>query len=263
MKFADSVHGLVRRWYVLLPSLLLVATIAVGAWFAVPPGYSRSATQLLIPGESSIPEGQNPYLYLGGLSPAADVLVRAIGSENVLNDVVDGHPGTEIEIFTAGNGSPIIIIEVTASSNTAAEQVLTTLIDRTATVLDEIQDVENIPDPTRMSVVPVTVDEQSMEQSRSRLLAAFGVGLLGTVIALLVTSLVDGSSRRREDSAYVEASERNDVDAEHGLPGVDGARDTARTADTGPGPTAQPAQSPAGQARAEYLPAEPRSRVRW
>ena len=93
MNFALTLSGLWRRWYIVFPGLIVAAAVAVGAWSVIPPGYERSATQLLIPGADSLPEGANPYLFLGGLSPAADVLVRAIGAENVLNDVVEDHPG--------------------------------------------------------------------------------------------------------------------------------------------------------------------------
>ncbi|MET0829379.1 MAG: hypothetical protein ABWY26_07665 [Microbacterium sp.] len=189
-----------RRWYIVLPGLLLAGLIAAGVWAAVPPEYDRSATQLLVPGETSVPEGGNPYLYLGGLAPAADVLVRAIGSENVLNEVVDEYPGVDVRIVrdttTAG---PIILITVTASTDAAAEDVLTMLVDRTATVLGEFQEVENIPEANRMTVIPVTVDEQSTERSRNRALAATGVGFIVAVLALLVASIVDGSSQRRRE----------------------------------------------------------------
>lgn len=262
MKFGDTVRGLARRWYILVPALLIVASITVGAWFAVPPGYSRSATQLLIPGESSIPEGQNPYLYLGGLSPAADVLVRAVGSENVLNDVIAGRPGMEIEISrdttTAG---PIILIEVTASSDAAADEVLTMLIERTATVLDEIQEVENLPESTRMTVVPVTVDEQSTEQQRGRLVAAAGVAALGAVLAFLITGFVDGASRRRLEEDEAAPSARNDG-AEVASPDPDSPSDPAPPAENIPArlDAAQPAPA---QPHPEYLPTTARSRVKW
>lgn len=266
MRFTDSVRGLLRRWYIIVPGLLIAALIALGAWFAIPPGYNRSATQLMIPGELSIPEGGNPYLYLGGLSPAADVLVRAIGSENVLNDVVAGRSGMEIEISRdTMTASPIILIEVTASSDSAAEAVLNTLIDRTATVLDEIQDVENIPESNRMTVIPVTVDEQSTEQQRSRLLAAAGVGAVGLVLTVLITSQVEGASRRRQEGSATATSEWAGPEV---LPGSAYARattDVAPTAETAPRGPGRPPAEPTGPDQPpdhEFVP-EPRPRVRW
>ncbi|MET0843525.1 MAG: hypothetical protein ABWY23_06730 [Mycetocola sp.] len=268
MNFAESLRGLLRRWYIVIPGLLIVASIALGVWFAVPAGYSRSATQLLIPGETSIPEGGNPYLYLGGLSPAADVLVRAIGSENVLNGVVEGRPGTEVEISSAGTGSPIILIEVTASNDATAKDVLTTLVDQTAAILDEIQDVENIPESNRMTVIPVTVDEQGEEEPRSRLLAAAGVGVIGTVVTLLIASFVDGHRRRRDEGYGAAPSEWTDADPGT-LDDADpvGSVPTVVTNAARPGgsPTGYPRtdQLPADSTEAEYIPTAPRPRTRW
>ncbi|TQL40458.1 hypothetical protein FB562_2667 [Homoserinimonas aerilata] len=202
MNFSDTLRGLLRRWYIVVPGLLAAAAIAIGAWFAIPPGYNRSATQLLLPGANSIPEGANPYLFLGGLAPAADVLVRAIGSENVVNDMAEKHPGVEIAISrdttTAG---PIILITVTADSDAAAEEVLTLLVERTATVLEDFQTSERIPADNRMSVIPITVDEKSVAEQRTRILVAAGGGLGIAALTLLLAGLVEGLSRQRRKRA--------------------------------------------------------------
>jgi hypothetical protein len=199
VNFADTIRGLLRRWYIVIPGLVVTAAIVLGAWLAIPTGYQRSATQLLLPGANSMPAGANPYLFLGGLSPAADVLVRAIGANNVLNEVVEKHPGVQIEISrdttTAG---PIILITVTAGSDADAGAVLGLLIDRTSTVLDELQQEENIPAANRVSVIPVTVDTKSTLQQRSRILGAGGAGIVGLVLTLLIAGLVDGSSAQRK-----------------------------------------------------------------
>jgi hypothetical protein len=199
VKFSDTLRGLLRRWYIVFPGILVIAGLAIGVWFAVPPGYSRSATQLLIPGETSIPEGANPYLYLGGLAPAADVLVRALGSENVLNEMEEDHPGVEIKILrdttTAG---PIIVIDVLASTDADAESVLGLLTVRTATLLEQFQREEDIPPENRMSVIPVTVDEQSTLEQRNRILLTAGVAAVGVVLVLLLAGLVDGFAQQRK-----------------------------------------------------------------
>lgn len=214
MKFADTLRGLLRRWYIVFPGILITVSIVLGAWFIIPTGYERSATQLLIPGASSMPEGANPYLFLGGLSPAADVLARAIGSQNVLNEVVKEHPGVKIEISrdvtTAG---PIILITVTANSNASAKEVLGLLVDRTATVLEDLQRVENIPAANRITVIPLTVDTQSVLQQRSRLLGAAGAGITGLILTLLTAGFVEGASQQRRRSRP-SSTDGDETDAE-------------------------------------------------
>jgi hypothetical protein len=215
VKFVDTLRGLLRRWYIVVPGVLLAVSLSAGAWYLVPPGYSRSATQLLIPGESSMPEGANPYLFLGGLAPAADVLVRAIGSENVMNEMDEAHPGVEIKVSrdttTAG---PIIEIAVTALSDADAENVLELLTERTATVLDEFQDKEKIPAKNRMTVIPVTVDAESVLEQRSRIVATAGSGTIGIVLALLLAGLVDGFVQQRDRRGTAPRNTGNDTVAE-------------------------------------------------
>ncbi|WP_167042563.1 hypothetical protein [Salinibacterium sp. ZJ454] len=212
MKFSDTLRGLLRRWYIVFPGILLAAAAAAGAWYVISPGYERSATQLLLPGADSLPEGANPYLFLGGLVPAADVLVRAIGSENVLNEVVEEHPGVEIEITrditTAG---PVILIVVTAGSDAAAEEVLGLLVERTETTLEQLQKVESIAVENRVTVLPLTVDTQSVPQQRTRMLATAGAGLGGVVLTLLLAGLVDGLSTHRRRHATPPRDEPTDV----------------------------------------------------
>ena len=211
MNFADTLRGLVRRWYIVIPGILVTAAIALGAWLAIPTGYQRSATQLLLPGANSMPAGANPYLFLGGLSPAADVLVRAIGSQEVLDDVVNQHPGVRIEITRdTTTPGPIIVITVTAGSDAAAKEVLGLLIDRTATVLNDFQQAENIPVRNRVSVIPVSVDTLSVPQLRSRLLGTAAAGIVGLVLTLLIAGIVDGASQRKRQR---ETSPRNGTEA--------------------------------------------------
>jgi hypothetical protein len=204
VKFTDTLRGLLRRWYIVFPGIIIAAALTFGAWSAISPGYTRGATQLLIPGASSIPDGANPYLFLGGLAPAADVLVRAIGSENVLNEMTDKHPGVDITISrdttTAG---PIIRITVTAKSDSDAATVLGLLVERTATVLEDFQQEEKIPAANRMTVIPITVDKRSVLEQRDRIVGAAGAGIGGLVLTMLVAGLVDGLSqqRRRREAA--------------------------------------------------------------
>jgi len=199
MNFVDTLRGLWRRWYVVLPGILIAASLAYGAWTLIPPGYERSSTQLLIPGAASMPEGANPYLFLGGLAPAADVLVRAVGAENVVNDVTAGHEGVQIEVTRdTSTAGPVIVIVVTAASDAAAEEVLGRLVERTDTVLTDLQETENIAVKNQVSVLPITIDSQSFLQQRSRFIVSGAVGLAGLALTLLLAGLIDGLSQQRK-----------------------------------------------------------------
>ncbi|WP_169583081.1 MULTISPECIES: hypothetical protein [Microbacterium] len=223
MNIAEVTRGLRRRWYIVIPGLIVAVATAIAAWFVVEPGYERTATQLLLPGARSVPEDGNPFLFLGGLTNAADVLVRAVGSENVLNEIEEQYPGVEIEVTRDGStAGPVILITVTAPTDDGAAAVIDTLVTRTSDVLEELQTEEGITAANQMTVIPVTVDATSVPQQRDRYLAVALAGIGVAVLVVLLASLVDGLAlqrRRRGTSSAAaedEASSRPDTVAEGG-----------------------------------------------
>ena len=207
MNFVDTLRGLWRRWYIVLPGALIAASLAFGAWSVIPPGYERSSTQLLIPGAASMPEDANPYLFLGGLAPAADVLVRAVGAENVVNEVTAGHSGVQVEITRdTATAGPVIVIVVTAATDAAAEEVLGLLVERTETVLADLQQTENIAKRNRVTVLPITVDSQSILQQRNRFIISGAIGITGIALTLVVAGLIDGYRQRNRGDELEEAA---------------------------------------------------------
>jgi len=193
MKLADILSGLRRRWYIVVPGLILAAVAVVGTWMTVGEEYERTATQVLLPGESSIPEDGNPYLYIGGLGQAADIVVRALGSPNVLGPVLEENPGTEVTISRDPSTSgPVFMITVLAPSDGAATEVLGRLVAETSTVLEGLQDEQGIAARDRITVMPVFIDEQSLVQQRNRLMITAFVGVGAVVAVLVVAALADG-----------------------------------------------------------------------
>lgn len=216
MNLADTLRGLWRRWYIVIPGLILTVLVAVGAWQAVKPDYQRTATQLLLPGTTSIPEAGNPYLYLGGLSQAADVLVTAMSSEQEIDSLVQGYPGAQIVIvrdpLTSG---PQILITVTARSDAEAGAILDTTVAQASETLDSLQDVDGITAGNRIGIKSITVDTQSTLIQKTRALAVAGAALGMLLITLLVAGLVEGLStrRRRRTAADPEVPDVRDHDS--------------------------------------------------
>lgn len=203
MNTAEILRGLLRRWYVVVPGILLSVALAFVAWTNIGPTYERTARQLLLPGATSIPEGGNPYLYIGGLSQTADVVVLAMASNNVIEKIAEDHPDVEVAVTRdTSTSSPVIVISVTAPSDGEAEEVLDVLVDRTAVVLTELQDQEQIADDNRITVNTVTVDGQSTVQQKDRMITAVGIAAGGVVFSIVLAALIDGLviSRRRRSA---------------------------------------------------------------
>lgn len=212
MSLLDILRGLVRRWYVVLPGILLAAAGAFGAWTVVPPDYERSAFQLLLPGQGTLPEGaSNPFLYLGGLTAPADVLVRAAGSEDSLRSILEEHPSVEIEIVRdAAAAGPMVLTKVTAPSDAEAGDVLEFVVQKTTDTLEDLQAAEGIPEADRIVIALVSMEEEGIARQRDRLVASVGVGVGIAIVTLVLASVMDGlatRSRRRKHVAPVAREE--------------------------------------------------------
>lgn len=196
----DVLRSLWRKWYISLPGVLLAGVLAAGAWLAVPPSYERSASQFLVPPQVLLPgeEATNPYMYLGGLTYAADVLVRAVGSENVRAEIARSYDDVEVEVrrdpSTAG---PVILIIVTAPTDEVAGDVLEILLERTRTELSDIQVEDVVSASQQITVQPISVDQHGKRQQRTRLMAAVGAAGFVSGVAVVLAVAVDGLSGGR------------------------------------------------------------------
>ncbi|MCU1447372.1 hypothetical protein [Cryobacterium sp.] len=65
-------------------------------------------------------------------------------------------------------------------------------------MLDELQETEKIAAANRVTLLPITVDSQSVLDQRIRFIAVAATGLGGATLTLLVAGLVDGLSSQRK-----------------------------------------------------------------
>jgi hypothetical protein len=67
-----------------------------------------------------------------------------------------------------------------------------------------------------MTVIPVTVDEQSVLEQRSRILVTVGAGIIGVALTLLIAGIVDGlvQQRDRRSTSPGEKKKKNSTVAE-------------------------------------------------
>ncbi|AZZ42248.1 hypothetical protein C0Z11_08060 [Acidipropionibacterium jensenii] len=233
MTVTQTLRGLLRRWYILVVGLVVAIAVAAGVWSAVPPTYTRTSTQILLPGSGMIPSGSNPYLFVGGLAPAADIIVRGLGSKNVIEEVVQGRAGTTVQVARDQTTSgPVILITVESTSDRDAAAVLSAMNQRTASLLDSLQAEESIPERRRISVVAVSVDKRGTAEQKQRLMMTGASGAAVLALSVLVASFVDGAVLRRrrarraaqsdEAPASDETTSDEPTDSEKGS-GPDGA----------------------------------------
>lgn len=225
MNLIDTFRGFARRWYIVLPGVLVAAALSVGAWHFAKPQYVRSATQLLLPGVGTLPQtSPNPYLFISGLTDAADVMVRTVGSTNVINDISSHYPDVGIQVTRDPTTSgPVILTTVTADSDKDATAVLDLLVRRTQTTLEELQTQENIAPRNHITVTTLSIDNKSELKQRKRLVVTAGSAGVTLVLTLLVASIVDGLLMARRQSRELESPDPKSQ--------TDGARDDSANHD--------------------------------
>ncbi|WP_157683357.1 hypothetical protein [Microlunatus soli] len=192
-----------------------------------------------MPGTGSLPPGENnPYLYLGGLVQATEVVARVAASNDAVSAIVDEHPGTQITVVRDPSTSgPVILITVMANSDQVAADAIDKVVAQTPVELARLQDTKSIQAKNRISVRTLTVDQQPTLEQRKRLVATGGATAGIVAVSLLLASLLDGLlMRRRRKVGNSSASDRGVDPGEQtaSADDLDGARSIASPAEGEP-----------------------------
>jgi len=199
MFISDLLHGLLRRWYVIVAGFVLTAAGAYLVFDATPVQYESHATMMLLPPEESLGiEGSNPYLILGGMGQALAVLTTRLNSpetrERVLGDLEEADYGAAADTMT---GAPFLALTAQAASEDAALELLTVVQDEAETHLAGMQAELDVPAASEIGMMHVTSDIEATKVGSTQMqltLATIGAGL---VITVLVAAMVDGLARSR------------------------------------------------------------------
>lgn len=204
MRVRETVSSLLRRWYILAVGLLLTAAMCWVVQGRVAVTYEAQGSQVLMPPSATVGEG-NPYLYLGGLSQALDVLIRHVSAAEVTKPVLRAFPGTDFTVEADGSTSgSILVISASGPTPEATLGVLQAALDKVPASLKDMQDELAIADRVRINVRTVVVDGQATKNNQSQMrlmLLAAGAGTVGTVLltAMMDTFLSGRKRPRRTD----------------------------------------------------------------
>ena len=193
MTLSNFLHSLARRWHLLLGALTLTASLCFAAYSAVPPSYERAASVLLMPGTQTIPEGGNPYLYLGGLGQASEVLVAAMNANSVRHSVLLGHPATEISVAQdPASSSPLLAVSVSGPSDAAVTAVLDRAVTAVSETLSALQDQAGVPATSQIDALQLTGEPTSVLVLKDQFQVVTLVAAGGIALSLLGVGFIDG-----------------------------------------------------------------------
>lgn len=205
--------GLLRRWYLVLFGLLVTGFGAYSLLQIVPVTYEATSSVVLVPPATAVIEGENPYLYMGGLDQALSVLTVRMSSPTVADPILKKRPGLNYsvgkDISTAG---PIMLVG--AEGETEAETLK--LLGQVTKVIPEnlqlLQDQLNIPKNARITAMNIVTDTSAKEVNKKQMRAVLAAIAGGTAVTVLGTGLIDRMVMRRKEKR----ARRSDASAETG-----------------------------------------------
>lgn len=201
MYFTEMARVLRRHWIVALLGFVVTLAASFGATLVVPPGYSVSATVLLLPPVNPPEKGEppaNPYLQLGGLSAPTEVLARALNDPSVQDEMSRLSPGTE---YTAtrdiATSAPVLIITAMAGELDQARKVRDGLVAKTPGLLKQLQQDINVPVQSQITSTVISPDVSAQRVNRPTIRAVLVVAVLGVLGTLGLATLAEIFAVRR------------------------------------------------------------------
>jgi hypothetical protein len=203
MKLRMVGWALIRRWYAALGGLIVVGAVCALAYVSVPVDYKASGSLVLLPSAQSVGSGGNPYLFLGGLGQAMDVLTRRMAAAETVDKFSAQYQKMSYTALPdVTSGSSILVVAVKARSAATAEEALAAILADVPTELTTMQDSLHVPANSRISSMPVAEPSPPIPDTKGQIQAVGAVGAAGTVLVVLFTALLDGlllrQKRRRE-----------------------------------------------------------------
>jgi hypothetical protein len=204
MDFVAYMSVMARRWYVVVPGLLVTAAAIALALTTVGPSYAVTGSVILTyPKPSGESSSSNPYLGYGSLLVPAHV-VREVATEREFARTLRSQGATEdynVAVDTM-TGSPLLVVEVTGTSREDVLMTARTVMQSLRTVLEQRQSAAGAPPQTWIGSLDVVEPTAPVAEYGNQLRAVVGlglVGLTGTAVAAVITdSLLARRARRQE-----------------------------------------------------------------
>lgn len=208
MDLAEIFRVTRRRWYVLLPGLLLTAGLVAAVVRFVPVTYqSQSTVQLLNSRKATAAYDGNPFLSTQtSLTGMADSLARNLNSDGSVRELKSRGATGKFEAKIADNAQgPLMWLTVTGTDKAAvlaSDRILTAYAkDR----LEQFQEQQSVEPQAMIRLWPIVEPQPPVAQTKTRLeymIMAAGLGLVLTLVAVFYVE----ARRRKHPAAKPEES---------------------------------------------------------
>jgi hypothetical protein len=199
----DLVRSCIRRWYVVIPLLLIPAWFSHHIYTSVKPVYySQGAISIAPPNTRvdfaapGVPVPRNGLLEVGGATLVATLTAEELRNPSAEAQVMaaGGQPGYFTRMFPVPQGSPelpLILIESTQPNPIAASKTVELVIAQADPTLRTIQQQAGVPDDQMAKAFVVSPASVPAAGTPSRLKSTISIFAAGAGIAILAGVVVD------------------------------------------------------------------------
>ena len=190
-------RALLRLWYLTLVGLLMTAGLTYLTVQRVQPVYTAVGEVLLLPPRPTVPTGGNPYLYLGGLDVAGDILAKAMSDDATATALKAQGVRDEFTVVMDGAAAaPMILVTTTAADGASALRSLGVVLDRLPRTLEEVQRLAKAPSNAMIRSTLITRTTEPTLSLKPVLRAGGIAAAGGLVLTLMTVALADSIGRR-------------------------------------------------------------------
>ncbi|SDE15769.1 hypothetical protein [Rhodococcus tukisamuensis] len=213
MDLFDVVKACFRRWYVVLPLLLVTAWFSYQSYSSVTPVYySNTVIGLAQPSsrvehvDAGVPLPRNGLLDIGGAQLITNMAALGLEQQSVVDRVVaaGGLPHYVAKMFPVPSTlpqPPLILIEVTDADPDAVSRTLGLVIAQTEITLRTLQEQARVPNDQMVAMFVVLPPTAPVAGMPSRLKSTLAIFIVGAGLSVLVTVLIDVLLTRRRSRA--------------------------------------------------------------
>ncbi|MFC4784712.1 hypothetical protein ACT8ZV_09570 [Nocardioides sp. MAHUQ-72] len=200
MLFADLPRLLLRRWYAVLPGLVVCVLLGLYAKQSVQPTVQMTASVVMLPPTHTVGVGGNPYMALAGLESAADVVARRVVTPKLERELKDDGVESFTVVRDTGTAAPMLLITADGTDRAGVEQGIQALVDAVPGALLSLQQSAQVPDSDLITTQVVATPGQPLVSRSPQLravLVAVAAGLLMTLVLVVLLDLVVTRLQRR------------------------------------------------------------------
>ncbi|XAS70343.1 hypothetical protein VUN82_14580 [Micrococcaceae bacterium Sec5.1] len=193
MQLRTILRSLWRRWYLVLFGIALTLLVCIQVQQNTPEKYKAQASLVMMPSAQTVGADGNPYLKLGGMGEALDILTRRLSADEVRRPLAERFATSTYTAETdRGTSGAILLITAVSSSPQETMETLQAVMDQAPVSLKEMQEALDVPLESRISTMTLVVDRGPVPEvkARTQLLLVAGAG--GAGLTLVLTALADG-----------------------------------------------------------------------